>query len=122
MGKLKAASALFVQRPVALRNLLLPTFRTSNFFNGECFIVCLERTRLLFVQIRALRFDDPRIFNRKSCEQAPIHLRQLCSAVAERGGDTAFQASGLYGALKPAARTKAPSPLRSTGALQTAFN
>ena len=39
VGKLKAASAFFVQRPVALRNVLLPALRTTNFFNGESIIV-----------------------------------------------------------------------------------
>jgi len=51
VGKLKAASALFVHRPVALRNLLLPICRTNNFFNGECFIAFLERGCDEFVQI-----------------------------------------------------------------------
>jgi len=39
VGKLQAASAFFVHRPVARRNLLLPTFRTSSFFNGESIVL-----------------------------------------------------------------------------------
>jgi len=37
--------------------------------------------------------------------------------VAERSGDTAFQSTGLIEAQNLATRLKAPSPLRSAGAL-----
>jgi len=50
-GEIKGSLSLLVHRPVALRNLLLPICRTSNFFNGECFIAFLERGCDEFVQI-----------------------------------------------------------------------